>query len=139
MTPVVQRDRTGCALASVAALTRQSYAAVKREAASLGIAVTDPRLWGGTAYIRRLLRHFRVPAGAQKNFTSWEALPDCALLAIKWHRERNGPAWHWVVFVREASDACVLDPKQGLRSNRRTDFGRIKPKWFIRVRPNPAA
>jgi hypothetical protein len=27
--------------------------------------------------------------------------------------------------------SCVLDPKKALCTHRRTDFGRIKPKWFI--------
>ncbi len=28
---------------------------------------------------------------------------------------------------------AVLDSKKGLRKNRRTDFGRMKPKWLIAV------
>ncbi len=134
MSPVVQHDRTGCGVASVAALSGKSYATVRRAAAKLGIAVTDARLWSGTRHIRRLLELFHLPAGKQATFKSWERLPDCALLAIKWHCERKGPAWHWVVFVRDASGAYVLDPKMALRTNRRTDFGRMKPRWFIRVR-----
>jgi ABC-type bacteriocin/lantibiotic exporter with double-glycine peptidase domain len=135
MNPVVQQDRTGCGIASVAALTGQSYSAVKREAARLGIAVSDPTLWHDTGHVRRLLAHFRLQARkTEEKFTSWRSLPGCALLAIKWHREKTGPAWHWVVFVRDAAGACVLDPKKSLRTHRRTDFGRMKPKWFIRVR-----
>jgi hypothetical protein len=42
-----------------------------------------------------------------------------------------------VVFVRDASGVCVLDPKRALRTNRRTDFGRMKPKWFIRLDKMP--
>jgi len=29
--------------------------------------------------------------------------------------------------------AVVLDPKRALRTNVRTDFGRMKPKWYIGV------
>ena len=132
MKPVVQRDRTGCGIASVAALTQRSYATVKRTAAQLGIVVTDARLWTDPAPVRRLLAHFHLSAGKQTPFTAWAALPDRALLAIKWHRGPAGPAWHWVVFVRTAAGPCVLDPKRALRTNRRTDFGRMKPRWFIR-------
>jgi ABC-type bacteriocin/lantibiotic exporter with double-glycine peptidase domain len=135
MKPVVQHDRTGCGLACVAALSGESYAAVKAEAAALGISVTDPQLWSGTKHIRRLLAQVQIAAGKnEEKFVSWSALPRHALLAIKWHREKRGPAWHWVVFVRETSGACyVLDPKKTLRTNTRTDFGRMKPKWFIRL------
>jgi hypothetical protein len=31
-------------------------------------------------------------------FPSGEALPDRALLAAKWHKERDRTFWHWVAF-----------------------------------------
>ena len=132
--PVVQEDRTGCAVACVAALTGRPYAAAKQLATSVGVSVDDPRLWGDTRPMRTLLRAAGLRAGAaEESFTGWKRLPSLALLAIKWHREKTGPAWHWVVFARNESGAFVLDSKRGLRMNRRTDFGRIKPKWFIRL------
>lgn len=142
MQPVVQRDRTGCGIAAVAAITGETYVAVKRAAGKLGISVDDPRLWSDPRPMRQLLAHFGVAAGAgEAPFHGWQRLPACALLAIKWHREKTGPAWHWVVFVRAPDGAAVLDSKRGLRRNRRTDFGRIQPKWFIRLgapaRPEP--
>lgn len=134
MEPVVQEDPTGCGLASLAALTGQTYASAKRAAARLGIHVDDPQLWSDPGPMRRLLAHFRIPAGPdEEKFRAWSQLPDRALLAIKWHREASGPAWHWVVFVRDATGSYVLDPKRMLRTHRRTDFGRMKPRWFIRL------
>ena len=134
MRPVVQQDRTGCAIASVAAIVGESYRAVKQTAAGLGIDVRDAKLWRDTRPVRQLLASYRVTvARKQTPFTSWAALPSCALLAIKWHRERTGPAWHWVVFVREGEASCVLDSKRTLRTHRRTDFGRMKPRWFLRL------
>jgi hypothetical protein len=134
MKAVVQEDRTGCGIASVAALAQEKYRTVKRVAGQLGISTADSRLWSDTRHIRTLLRRFGIKAApTEEAFVSWEALPDRALLAIKWHREETGPAWHWVVFARDESGSVVLDSKRGLRSNRRTDFGRMKPKWFIRV------
>jgi len=135
MKPVVQQDRTGCGIASVAAVVGKSYATVKKAAVSLGIDVGDPRLWSDTRYVRQLLALFGVAASKKEQpFTSWSELPACALLAIKWREEKNGAAWHWVVFVREEKRRYVLDPKRALRTNRRTDFGRMKPKWFIALR-----
>lgn len=134
MNPVVQQDRTGCGIASVAAITNRTYPAVKRLAAKLGISVDDARLWGDTKHMRTLLAAAGVVAGEKEEpFRSWRQLPARALLAIKWHREKTGPAWHWVVFGSDARGSFVLDSKRGLRTNRRTDFGRIKPKWFIRL------
>ena len=134
MKPVVQQERTGCGIASAAAIAGVSYSAAKKAASALGISASDARLWSDTEHVRSLLRHFGFKTGAREQpFRAWDALPDLALLAIKWHRERGVPFWHWVVYVREKDGGYVLDSKRGLRSNRRTDFGRMKPKWYIAV------
>ncbi len=132
--PVIQQDPTGCGIASVAAIAGVSYARAKSAAHALGIAVSYPRLWSDTRQVRALLRRFGISATTGETpFHGWNALPDRALLAIKWHREKSRPCWHWVVFVRENDRACVLDPKKSLRAHKRSDFGRIKPKWYISV------
>ncbi|HVO32310.1 MAG TPA: hypothetical protein VMU17_00240 [Elusimicrobiota bacterium] len=134
MKPVVQREPTGCGIASVAALAGVSYARAKRAATALGIEADDRRLWSETSHIRRLLKRFRLSASAKpRAFRSWTLLPDIALLATKWHREAGKPVWHWAVFVREGNQSYVLDSKNDLRRRRRTDFGRIKPKWSMAV------
>jgi len=132
--PVLQRERTGCGIASVAAIVGLSYAQAQAIASSLGISAQDERLWSATAHVRKLLEHFGVKAGrSEQPFRSWESLPDLALLSIKWHLEKGRPFWHWVVFVRDGRGARVLDPKKSLRRHVRTDFGRIRPKWFIAI------
>ncbi len=132
--PVIQRERTGCGIASVAAIVGLSYAQAQAIANALGISAQDERLWSETAHVRKLLEHLGVKTGrSERPFQSWESLPDLALLSIKWHLEMGRPFWHWVVFVRDDRGARVLDPKKSLRRHVRTDFGRIKPKWFIPI------
>ena len=134
MKPVVQLERTGCGIASVAALAGVSYRETQRVANRLGIFADDPKLWSETGYVRRLLKEYGVrSARTEVPFTSWEALPNLALLAIKWHKEGDRAFWHWVVFWRGSSGPVVLDPKRALRTQIRTDFGRMKPKWFIGI------
>ena|SRR3982750_1864616 len=132
--PVVQKDVTGCGIASVATLAGVPYESTRRVARRLGISAEDPQLWSDTRYVRALLHHYSLrAANKEQPFHSWDALPNLALLAIKWHVQRGRAYWHWVVFNREPHGAVVLDPKHGLRTNRRTDFGRMKPKWFIAI------
>lgn len=132
--PVIQEERTGCGIAAVAALAGLSYARAKAVAASLGISAQDPKLWSETEYVRRLLMQFGLRAGrAKKPFRSWADLPDCALLAIKWHLEGGRPFWHWVVFARENDRPYVVDSKATLKAPLRTDFGRMRPVWFLSV------
>ena len=134
MKPVVQLERTGCGIASVAALAGVSYRQAQRVANRLGIVADDPKLWSETGYVRRLLTEYGIRlARTAISFTSWDALPDCALLAVKWHKERDRTFWHWVVFWRGPHGPVVLDSKRVLRRHVRTDFGRMKPKWFISV------
>ncbi len=134
MKPVVQQDRTGCGIASVAVIAGVSYGRAKAIAAEEGIFAGDRELWSRTAHVRKLLRRFGVRSDPhQIPFRSWDALPDLALLSIKWHLEKGRPYWHWVVFVRENGRAYVLDSKKALRHHRRTDFGRMHPKWYIPV------
>jgi len=132
--PVVQLEQTGCGIAAVAAVAGVSYRQAQRTAHQLGIYATDRRLWSETTYVRRLLQNYRLrPASTEQPFRSWSSLPDLALLAIKWHREQGQPCWHWVVFVRDSEGERVLDSKRSLKRHVRTDFGRMKPKWYIAV------
>jgi hypothetical protein len=134
MRPVIQLEPTGCGIASVAAIAGVSYTHAKAVADSLGISANDQKLWSETAHVRKLLRHFGLNVdSAEFPFHSWDALPNLALLSIKWHLDMGRPFWHWVVFVRENGRSYILDSKKSLRRHTRTDFGRIKPKWYIRV------
>jgi hypothetical protein len=134
MRPVVQEERTGCGIAAVATLAGVTYAEARRAALQLGIAASDPLLWSDQSHVRRLLARYRIhPAPRETPFRSWEALPSVALLAIKWHRVKGRAFWHWVVFHRGPDRPVVLDSKRSLRVHRRTDFGRMKPKWFLPV------
>ena len=136
MKPVIQLERTRCGIASVAALAGVRYREMQRVANRLGIVADDPRLWSETGYVRRLLREFGIrPANTEVRLTSWEALPDLALLAVKWHKERDRTFWHWMVFWRGPCGPVVLDSKRALCRHVRTDFGCMKVKWFIPVIP----
>ena len=132
--PVVQLERTGCGIASVAVLAGVSYKAAQRTARRLGIVAADHRLWSHTAHVRRLLKQYGLTAHRWETpFSSWSTLPATALLAVKWHQEGGKPLWHWVVYVRDQGSGYVLDSAAALKRHVRTDFGRIRPKWFIGI------
>ena len=134
MKPVIQEENSGCGIASVAALAGISYQEAKATANSLGIFAEDTNLWSDTRYVRVLLKHFGIASGeGELPFSSWDLLPDLALLSIKWHLEGERPFWHWVVFLRSPNGPVVFDPKKALETNARTDFWRIKPRWFIPI------
>ena len=134
MKPVIQEEISGCGIASVATLVGVTYKQAQVAANKLGIFAEDQRLWSETHHVRNLLQHFGGHASSTElSFRSWESLPSVALLSTKWHLERGSPFWHWAVFWRGPQGAVVLDSKKALQANIRTDFWRIKPKWFIEV------
>ena len=72
-------------------------------------------------------------SSSEEPFDDWTRLPDLALLSIKHHNDGGRSFWHWVVFKRDSDGPRVLDSAMYLDSNIRTDFGEMKPKWFIEV------
>lgn len=134
MKPVIQLENTGCAIASSAALAGISYKEAKSITNNLGIYAEDSNLWSESKHIRRILKRLGIKTGQSEiAFKNWRSLPECALLAIKWHMKNGKPYWHWVIYVRKNNQEYVLDSKKALKTNKRTDFGRIKPKWYITV------
>ena len=136
MKPVIQEQETGCGIACAATLAHLTYAQTKTIANQLGVSAEDPQLWSTTPPLRQLLAHLKIKiAKSEKPFFNWKTLPNCALIALKWQMDNGTPSWHWAIFVREneGEDGYVLDPAISLKSNRRTDFARMKPKWFIKV------
>ncbi|MBV1882755.1 MAG: hypothetical protein KUG82_14040 [Pseudomonadales bacterium] len=135
MNVVIQEENTGCAIASVANIVDLPYANVKDKANSIGIFAEDKGLYSDTGYVRRLLKEYnRETSNKECQFTSWDKLPDLALLSIKYHEEDGVPFWHWVVFKRINGSPVVLDSATYLNENKRLDFDAMEPKWYIEVR-----
>lgn len=135
LTPVVQEETTGCGIAAVANILGNTYSEMKAIANAMGIHASDKSLWTDTQYVRRMLAKAGIETSKiETPFTSWEALPDLALLSIKHHQEEGRNFWHWVVFKRIDGEPFVLDSANYLCSNIRTDFDEMQPKWFIEVK-----
>lgn len=131
---VIQEEKTGCGIASVANIIGFPYVDVKVKANSIGIFSEDKTLYSDTGYVRKLLTEYDVKTSTKElEFTSWDKLPDLALLSIKYHEEDGVPFWHWVVFKRIDGRPVVLDSAAYLNENMRFDFDVMDPKWYIEV------
>ena len=134
MKVVIQEEKTGCGIASVANIVNRPYADVKAKANSIGIFAEDKTLYSDTEYVRKLLAEYNVETSSKElQFSSWDKLPALALLSIKYHEEEGIPFWHWVVFKRINGSPVVLDSAAYLDENKRLDFDVMKPKWYIEV------
>ena len=135
MKVVIQEETTGCGIASVANILSKTYSEMKAVANAMGIHASDKSLWSNTESVRRLLSSAGVKTSKEEiPFESWDALPNLALLAIKYHQEEGKNFWHWVVFKRLNGQPFVLDSANYLPSNLRQDFDAMHPKWFIEVK-----
>jgi len=133
--PVIQEEPTGCGIAAVACILGKSYAEMRATANAMGIYADDESLWSDTQYVRRMLSAANVATSERELvFTSWDALPDLALLPIKHHQQDGKAFWHWVVFTRVNGQPQVFDSASYLPSNIRTDFADMHPRWFIAVK-----
>ena len=65
MKPVIQEDRTGCGLASVATLAGVSYQHVKTVEGQLGIDVKDAKPWSDTQYFQKVLTSYGLSVSTQ--------------------------------------------------------------------------
>lgn len=134
MKTIIQQETTGCGFACVAMLADKSYEEVKKKANSLGIFSEDEKLWSETNYVQRLLKEYEIQASSTEvPFSTWEELPNLALLAVKFHIENGSPFWHWTVFQRNGTEKIIHDPASYLKTNKRTDFENIVPTWSIEI------
>ena len=86
LTPIIQEEKTGCGIASVANILGKSYQEMRFIANARGIYADDRLLWSDTAYVKVLLINAGMTVSqVETPFESWDKLPDVALLAIKYH------------------------------------------------------
>jgi predicted double-glycine peptidase len=131
---VKQKHETGCGIACVATLSNKKYDQVLDDSRELF-------LWGerkSSFYtsgknIRDLLRSYGIESDRGRRISSWKNLMgrcSTAIVAINPH----GRYWHWVVFIKEKNGEFILDPNPKVKTEKRTDFGRMRIKSFIPVK-----
>lgn len=131
MKRIIQEDSTGCGLACIAMLANKTYKTVRKVAERLEIKNQD-KFYTGTKDLRELSQYFGIDIGFKRvKFNSYKSLPNIAILAINYREKSEN--WHWVVYYRTDNDEYVLDPKKTIKTDRRKDFSRITPKWYIKV------
>lgn len=133
MNLIIQQETTGCAIASVANIVNLPYAQVQQRANALGIFASDTTLFSATKHIVKLLASYKLDTKEKIAFTSWQQLPDTALVALNYHQENNVFIWHWAVFKRQDQQELILDSAVVQQGIARQDLHNMHPKWFIQI------
>lgn len=138
-----QLDSTGCGLACVAMLGRIGYPQARALARHLGIGPADhdghgarrrgPRkaYYTSALQLARMLRLLGAQPGPERMLSRADALDCDGILAI--NHNRRDDTWHWVVYIHRDDGGYVLDPNPRVRSERRTDLGRMRCRSFLPV------
>jgi len=130
---VVQEDKTGCGLACIAMLAGVCYKEAKKAALDNLKFRTKDEFYTGTGQLKELAAHFNIEIEGKRRrkFRNWSELPDVAIVSI--NPKENNKYWHWVVFQRKDGAEVVFDPKKSIKTDRRTDFDRMKPFGYLPV------
>ena len=162
-----QQNKFGCGLACVAMITSVPYREIRDDYIDLNgdpefmyiknKGLTVKNYGTNVTNLHEICELYGLRINkTETDFTSWDDLPDVAILAINYRTEivsgMRRHCWHWVVWNRELD--CVFDPfpyktdntwkkykkrcsscgkKHFIPPNIRTDYKRLRPVSYIRV------
>jgi len=115
-------------------ISGNKYIDVKKKLLSFSGFTEDGDFYTNASELRALSSEFNVTLGKRMSkFTSWSNIPDKAIVAINYREGEDGASWHWVVFCRNKNNEFFIDPKKAIKTHKRTDFGRVKVKWYLPI------
>jgi hypothetical protein len=134
------------ALACVASLAGRSLEEVTKLAVQMGYPPDGPAYVANAGLLGRLLHNFDLVATDWQEVTSFDALPDVAILMVDWHSTLEfgrHTVWHHVRGTESfPSFSYILDPRPNILDEQRmtTNWShlRLEPAWFIEVTPTAA-
>ncbi|MDO8908424.1 MAG: cysteine peptidase family C39 domain-containing protein [Pseudohongiella sp.] len=130
---VIQKDSTGCGIACVAMIAGISYGEAKRTAIAHGIVKKRPPYYTTSGELTELLRKFHRGATKGRKLSKWESLDRLSIVGINFSSTHG--TWHWVIYVPGIDAGFVLDPRKSVKTHKRTDFSRMRPRSYIAVTP----
>lgn len=141
----VDHPRGDDALACVATLAGQSLKDVTALAIQMGYPSEGPAYIANAGLIARLLHNFRLTGGDWQELTSFDALPDVAILMVDWHSTLEfgrHVVWHHVRGTDAyPSFSYIVDPRPNIAVEQQltTNWSHLKlePAWYIEVAQQP--
>jgi hypothetical protein len=135
------------ALACVATLTGRSLDEITKFAVQIGYPPDGPAYVANAGLLGRLLHNFRLVADEWQEVTSFDALPDVAILMVDWHptlEYGRHVVWHHVRGTDAfPSFSYVIDPRPNIPVEQQvtTNWSHLKcePAWYIEVTKHAAS
>lgn len=127
----VQVDSTGCGIACVAMLTGKSYEYIKQVGLENDIFSTKKAFYTDTADIVKMLKILGIHSERGRKVSNWDTIKSISIVGINYRESSD--TWHWVVYIPNEEEKYVLDPNKKIKTDKRTDFSRMKLRSYIPV------
>ena len=137
---IAQADRMDDGFACIAMLMHKSLEEVLQHAFSLGYPRTGPAILTDEWIARLLMSLGQLVGSKYKDFHSWEALPDVALVYVEYNEDMDigrHVLWHHVrASGKQNALSYIIDPAHWIKPEQQvtTDYKRYVPDWYIEVR-----
>lgn len=141
----MDHPRADDALACVATLTGRSLDEITKFAVQMGYPADGPAYVANAGLLTRLLHNFGLAADDWQEVTTFDALPDVAILMVDWHSTLEygrHVVWHHVRGTDAyPSFSYIIDPRQTIPVEQQmtTDWShlRLEPSWYLEITQQP--
>lgn len=134
------------ALACVATLTGRSLDEITKLAVQMGYPPEGPACVANAGLIGQLLHQFRLATDDWQEVSSFDALPDVAILMVDWNPTLEFGrhlVWHHVRGTDSyPSFSYTLDPRPHIPTEQQMTSNwshlRLEPAWYLEITQQPA-
>lgn len=134
-----QQDRFDDLIVCVSIVTAKSMSDVRKLAEQFGLPKTGPYWVDNDMTAKLLINLGNLVATKYKEFTSFDALPDVALLLVDYDEATEvgrHVIWHHIRGTKDQQAfSYVIDPALHISAPQQmtTEFGHLKPAWYVEV------
>lgn len=129
---VIQEDSTGCGIACIAMVAGISYAEAKQITLNNEILKKSVKnFYTTTKDLVNVLNSIGIESSKGRKVRYWSSINTISIVGINFLETTD--TWHWVLFIPDEDTGYVLDPSKRVKTEKRTDFSRMRLRSYIPI------
>ncbi|NWK59845.1 hypothetical protein HYI04_10685 [Acinetobacter sp. SwsAc2] len=129
---VIQEDSTGCGIACIAMVAGISYAEAKQITLNNEILKKSVKnFYTTTKDLVNVLNSIGIESSKGRKVRYWSSINTISIVGINFLETTD--TWHWVLFIPNEDTGYVLDPSKRVKTEKRTDFSRMRLRSYIPI------
>lgn len=129
---VIQVDSTGCGIACIAMVAGISYAEAKQITLNNEILKKSVKnFYTTTKDLVNVLNSIGIESSKGRKVRYWSSINTISIVGINFLETTD--TWHWVLFIPNEDTGYVLDPSKRVKTEKRTDFSRMRLRSYIPI------